>query len=84
MILTVDRTHTHNIIAPVTHLLFHILRAAVNSAESFQAFNALHIHLFILPYTLHSPGNRRRQGEVSLETGLESIVELIENGDLNI
>lgn len=37
-----------------------------------------------MPYTLHSPRNRRRQSEVSLETGLESIVKFVEDGDLDI
>ena len=75
---------TYNIVTPVAHLLLHILRTSINSAESLQAFNTLYVRLIILPDTLHSPGNRRRQGKISLETGLESIMKLVEDGDLNI
>ena len=33
---------------------------------------------------MHSPGKRRRQSKISLEAGLESVVELIKDGDLDI
>jgi hypothetical protein len=74
----------YHVVAPVSHCLFQVIRAAIRFAKALKSFDAKQPLLFLFGDAAHSTTQGCGHGEIRFKVAQQLLVILVENGNLYV